>query len=117
MMDSALTGQGTEVGKDLKEISDMEDNPLAHQQVEVKPVNSTFEGTKDGCTPNGKPCTATVYVTRTYSQSGTILRQRPSILKINFFLLPKIKLDPDMITYNPLGLVITGMFESEGHGA
>jgi hypothetical protein len=117
MMDSALTGQGTEVSKDLKDISDLDDNPLAHERVEVKAVNSTFEGTSNGCTPDGKPCTATVYITKTFSQSASTLRQTSSIIKLNFYILPKIKLDPDMITYNPLGLVITGMYESQGHGA
>ncbi len=117
MMDSALTGQGTEVSKDLKEIADLDDNPMAHERVEVKAVNSTFEGTKGGCTPDGKPCTATVYVTRTFTQNNAALRQTSSIIKLNFYILPKIKLDPDMITYNPLGLVITGMYESQGHGA
>jgi hypothetical protein len=38
-------------------------------------------------------------------------------MKLNCYILPKIKLDPDMITYNPLGLVITGMYESQGHDA
>jgi hypothetical protein len=117
MMDSALTGQGTEVAKDLKEIADLDDNPLAHERVEVRAVNSTFEGTRDGCTPAGKPCTATVYVTRSFAQKSMALRQTSSIIKLNFYVLPKIKLDPDMITYNPLGLVITGMYESQGHGA
>ena len=111
MMDSALTGQSTEVSKDLKEIADLDENPLGHDREEVKATNSTFEGTKDGCTPDGKPCTATVYITRSFSPN---IRQTPSIIKINFYKLPKIKLDPDMIKYNPLGLVITGMYESQG---
>ena len=55
MMDSALTGQGTEVAKDLKEIADLDDNPLAHDLVEVRAVNSTFEGTKGGCTRTESP--------------------------------------------------------------
>ncbi len=118
MMDSALTGQGTEVSKDLKEISDLDENPLGHERVEVRAVNSTFEGTHDKCSPDGKPCTATVYITRTFSQNNnSTLRQTSSIVKLNFYILPKIKLDPDMISYNPLGLVITGMYESQGHGA
>ena len=117
MMDSAMTGRGTQVTKDLKEISDLDENELAHELVEAKPVNSTFEGTADGCKPSGKPCTATVYFDRIVSQNGTFLRKTASILKLNFYILPKIKLTPDMITYNPLGLVITGMYESEGHGA
>ena len=88
MMDSALTGQGTEVAKDLKEIADLDDNSLAHERVEVRAVNSTFEGTRDGCTPEGKPCTATVYVTG-LSQSTSTLRQTSSIIKLNFYILPR----------------------------
>jgi hypothetical protein len=114
MMDSNLTGPSTQVPKELKEITDLDDNANTHEHIAVKVQNTTFEGLESGCKTSGKPCTATVYFTRSYSQGGIALRQSSSILKVNFFRLEKVRMDPDMITYNPLGIVIIGMYESEG---
>lgn len=117
MLDADLTGPGSKVIQERKDIAEMDNSPLGHEQVRVQPGNMTFEGLEAGCKPGGKPCIATVYFTRKFSQNNVQLRQATSILKLTFFRLPKIRLDPDLISYNPLALVITGLYESEGHGA
>lgn len=115
MMDSALTGSGTAVRDNEKQIDELDQSPMAHEQVDAVATNSTYEGTAKDCKPEGQPCIATVYMTRRFMQGGTLARQSNSIVKVTFVVLKKIKMDPDMVRWNPVGIVITGFYLSEAH--